>query len=159
MWKLMWNPMWSVCENMCELTWNSFAIQWGFTRESLCETPCEVYVKICVKGFTSFHTLFTYTSLCKISHACEICVWNSCEKCVKNKWKKCENCTGFFTYILLVVRERERVSNIFKPTSRKLPKAHRVPKATNWSKKCEAKVTEGKIYLFLSNLTLPYFLE
>ena len=124
MWKLMWNPMWSVCENNVWISsmWNSrcFAIQWGlstcespcetpcevyedmceckwgFTCESLCETPCEVYVKMCVKGLTSFHTLFTYISLCKISHACEICVWNACEKCVKNMWKECENRT-FFT--------------------------------------------------------------
>ena len=28
--------------------------------------------------------------LCKISHACKICVWNACEKCVKNVWKTCE---------------------------------------------------------------------
>ena len=30
--------------------WNSIAIHdhWGVTCESSCETPCEVYVKICV---------------------------------------------------------------------------------------------------------------
>ena len=100
MWKPMWNPIWSVCENMCELQhvssmWNSFPILWGFTCESLCETPCEVYVKICVKGLTSFHTLFAYISLCKISHACEISVWNSCEKCVKRVWKL-DNIHTFF---------------------------------------------------------------
>ena len=135
----MWNLMWSVCENNVWISsmWNSrcFAIhwglstcespcetpcevyknmcefKWGFTCESLCETPCEVYVKICVKELTSFHALFTYISLCKISHTCEICVWNSCEKCVKNAWKECENWTIFtrfftwrFTYILLVVK-------------------------------------------------------
>ena len=114
MWKLTWNPMWSVCENNVSISsmWNSrcFAIQWGlntcespcespcevyenmcefkwgFTCESLCETPCEVYVKICVKGMTSLHSLFTHISLCKISHACEICVktvWKTCEKSVK----------------------------------------------------------------------------
>ena len=100
-----------ICVNLhVSSMWNSFPIQWGFTCESLCETLCEVYVKICVKGLTSFHTLFTYISLCKISHACEISVWNSCEKCVKNVWKECENWTIFtrfftwcFTYILLVV--------------------------------------------------------
>ena len=115
MWKLTWNPMWSVCENNVWISsmWNSgcFAIlntcespcetpcevyenmcefKWGFTCESLCETPCEVYVKICVKGMTLLHTLFTHISLCKISHACEISVWNACEKCVKNVWKTCE---------------------------------------------------------------------
>ena len=137
----MWNPMWSVCENNVWISsmWNSrcFAIhwglstcespcetpcevyenmcefKWGLTCESLCETPCEVYVKMCVKGLTSFHTLFTYISLCKISHACEKCVWNACEKCVKNVWKTCEMSVKIghfshvfhmcFTYILLVV--------------------------------------------------------
>ena len=138
MWKYVWiSSMWNsrffaiqwglnACESPCETPfevyvkicvnlhvssmWNSFAIQWGFTCESLCETSCEVYVKIYVKGLTSFHTLFTYISLCKISHACEISVWNSCEKCVKNVWKECENWTIFtrfftwcFTHILLVV--------------------------------------------------------
>ena len=63
--------------------WNCFAIQWGFTCESLCETPCDVYVKMCVKGMIVLHTLSTYISLCKISHACEICVWNACERWVK----------------------------------------------------------------------------
>ena len=139
-WKYVWiSSMWNsrsfaiqwglnACESPCETPfevyvkicvnlhvssmWNSFPIQWGFTCESLRETPCEVYVKICVKGLTLFHTLFTYISLCKISHACEISVWNSCEKCVKNVWKECENWTIFtrfftwcFTYILLVVIE------------------------------------------------------
>ena len=85
-----------ICVNLHVSTmWNSFAIQWGVTCESLCDTPCEVYVKICVKGLTSFHTHLTYISLSKISHACEICVWNSCEKCVKNVWKECENWTIF----------------------------------------------------------------
>ena len=139
MWKYVWiSSLWNsrffaiqwglnACESPCETPfevyvkicvnlhvssmWNSFAIQWGFTCESLCETPCEVYVKICVKELTSFHALFTYISLCKISHTCEICVWNSCEKCVKNAWKECENWRIFtrfftwrFTYILLVVK-------------------------------------------------------
>ena len=138
MWKYVWiSSMWNsrffaiqwglnACESPCETPfevyvnicvnlhvssmWNSFAIQWGFTCESLCETSCEAYVKICVKGLTSFDTLFTYIALCKISHACEISVWNSCEKCVKNVWKECENLTIFtlfftwcFTHILLVV--------------------------------------------------------
>ena len=143
-WSSMWNSIaihdhWgftceSSCETPCEVyvkicvnlhvssMWNSFAIQWGFTCESLCETPCDVYVKICVKGFTSFHTLFTYISPCKMSHACEICVWNSCEKCVKKKCKKCENwtiftrfVTWFFTYILLVVREKEYLKYLNQP--------------------------------------------
>ena len=111
MWKLMWNPMWSVCENnvwissrwnsrcfaihwglstcetRCEVYENMCEFKWGFTCERLCETPWGVYVKMCVKGMTSLHTLFTHISLCKISHACEICVWNACEKCVKNVWK------------------------------------------------------------------------
>ena len=90
MWKPMWNPMWSV---------------WGFTCESLCETPCEVYVKICVKGMTSLHTLFTYISLCRISHAREICVWNAREKCVKNVWKMCEKSVkiGHFSHVFHMV--------------------------------------------------------
>ena len=129
----MWNPMWSVCENNVWISsmWNSrcFAIQWGlstcerpcetpcevyenmcefkwgFTCESLCETPCEVNVKICVKGMTSLHTLFTYISLCKISHAREICVWNACEKCVKNVWKMCEKSVkiGHFSHVFHMV--------------------------------------------------------
>ena len=80
----------SPCETPCEVYEDMCECKWGFTCESLCETPCEVYVKICVKGMTLLHTLFTYISLCKISHACEICVWNACEKCVKNVWKTCE---------------------------------------------------------------------
>ena len=133
----MWNPMWSVCEIMCELQY--FAIQWGLsTCESLCETPCEVYenmcefkwgltcetlcetpcevdVKMCVKGLTSFHTLFTYISLYKISHACEICVWNACEKCVKNVWKTCEMSVkiGHFSH------DFHMVSHIHTPRSDK----------------------------------------
>ena len=123
MWKLMWSvcennvwisSMWnsrcfaihwglstceSPCETPCEVYENMCEFKWGFTCESLCETPCEVYVKICVKGMTSLHTLFTYISLCKISHACEICVWNACETSVKNMWKECENGT-FFTRFL-----------------------------------------------------------
>ena len=129
----MWNPMWSVCENNVWISsmWNSrcFAIhlglstcespcetpcevyenmcefKWGFTCESLCETPCEVYVKICVRGMTSLHTLFTYISLCKISHAREICLWNACEKCVKNVWKMCEKSVkiGHFSHVFHMV--------------------------------------------------------
>ena len=83
----------SPCETPCEVYENMCEFKWGFTCESLCESPCEVYVKICVKGMTLLHTLFTHISLCKISHACEICVWNACEKCVKNVWKECENRT------------------------------------------------------------------
>ena len=124
----MWNPMWSVCENNvwitrcfaiqwglstcespcetpCEVYENMCEFKWGLTCESLCETPCEVYVKMCVKGLTSFHTLFTYISLCKISHACEICVWNACEKCVKNVWKTCEKSVkiGHFSHVFHMV--------------------------------------------------------
>ena len=112
--KCMWNNVWitgcfaiqwglstceSLCETPCEVYENMCEFKWGLTCESLCETPCEVYVKMCVKGLTSFHTLFTYISLCKISHACEMCVWNACETCVKNMWKECENGT-FFTRFL-----------------------------------------------------------
>ena len=93
----MWNSrcfaiQWELntCESPCEVYENMCEFKWGFTCESLCETPCEKYVKICVKGLTSLHTLFTNISLCKISHACEICVWNACEKCVKNVWKESE---------------------------------------------------------------------
>ena len=152
MWKLMWNPMWSVCENNVWISsmWNSrcFAIhwglstcespcetpcevyenmcefKWGFTCESLCETPCEVYVKICVKGMTWLHTLFTYISLCKISHACEICVWNACEKCVKNVWKTCEMSVkiGHFSHVFHMVFHIHTPSSdwTLNPTIRRL---------------------------------------
>ena len=133
MWKYVWiSSMWNsrffaiqwglnACESSCETPfevyvkicvnlhvstmWNSFAIQWGVTFESLCDTPCELYVKICVKGMTSLHTLFTYISLCKISHAREICVWNACEKCVKNVWKMCEKSVkiGHFSHVFHMV--------------------------------------------------------
>ena len=118
--KCMWNNVWitgcfaiqwglstceSLCETPCEVYENMCEFKWGLTCESLCETPCEVYVKMCVKGLTSFHTLFTYISLCKISHACEICVWNACEKCVKNVWKTCEMSvkTGHFSHVFHMV--------------------------------------------------------
>ena len=143
----MWNPMWSVCENNVWISsmWNSrcFSIQWGLsTCESPCETPCEVYedmceckwgftceslretphevyVKICVKGMTSLHTLFTYISLCKISHACEICVWNACEKCVKNVWKTCEKSvkTGHFSHVFHMVFHMHTPSSVICFTS------------------------------------------
>ena len=95
----------SSCETPCEVYENMCEFKWGLTCESLCETPCEVYVKMCVKGLTSFHTLFTYISLCKISHACEICVWNACEKCVKNVWKTCEKSVkiGHFSHVFHMV--------------------------------------------------------
>ena len=95
----------SPCETPCEVYEDMCECKWAFTCESLRETPHEVYVKICVKGMTSLHTLFTYISLCKISHACEICVWNACEKCVKNVWKTCEKSVkiGHFSHVFHMV--------------------------------------------------------
>ena len=118
--KCMWNNVWIT---------GCFAIQWGLsTCESLCETPCEVYVKMCVKGLTSFHTLFTYISLCKISHACEICVWNACEKCVKNVWKTCEKSVkiGHFSHVFYMV------FHIHTPSSEKDYTLCYLPLGLNW---------------------------
>ena len=121
----MWNPNWSVYENMCALhvrsMWNSFAIQWGFACESLCETPCEVYVKICVKGGDivshPFHIYFTMQNF--------TCMWNMCvkfsEKCVKNVCKECENC---FFHMMFHIHTPSSVI-LFRGISRFLSAAYR----------------------------------
>ena len=45
--------------------------------------PCEVYVKNMCEGVDIVSHPFHIYSLCKISHAREICMWNACEKSVK----------------------------------------------------------------------------
>ena len=91
----------------------------------------DLHVKACVKphvkcmwkyvwkGVTSFHTLFTYISLCKISHACEICVWNACEKCVKNVWKTCEKSVkkGHFSHVFPMVFHIHTPSSVRETTT------------------------------------------
>ena len=65
--KFKWRIMWNFRADQCEFT---------------CETACEMQVKMCVKGLTSLHTLFTHFSRCNFSH-----VWNMS---VKFMWKTCE---------------------------------------------------------------------
>ena len=64
-----------MCVNLSSM-WNSFSIQWEFICESPCQTHVKCMWKICVKGLTSFHTLFTYIHYAKfhmhVKYVCEM---------------------------------------------------------------------------------------
>lgn len=98
---ILCNVMWNASEKSVKYHVNSFTIRvkphvkckWNSVKyhvnfysnscENLCEMRVKTHVQMCVKGLTSFHTIFTHISLYNISHACEICMWKTCERCVK----------------------------------------------------------------------------
>ena len=119
-WSSMWNSTaihdhWGfTCQSSCEThvkcmwkyvwissMWNSrfFAIQWGLNAcESPCETPFEVYVKICV----NLHVSSMWNSFAiQWSFTCESLSETPCEVFVKICVKGLTSFHTLFTYILL----------------------------------------------------------
>ena len=64
-----WNLIWSAHEKVCE-TASELLLPFDHC-EVICETSCEVHVKMCMKGIELFHTLFTYLMWSTREKACE----------------------------------------------------------------------------------------